>query len=278
MFSITKRHIQLYFHRKITVFFSLMGAWIAFALYLVFLQKNMQEDWSKVADYKLILDNWVIGGTLAVTSITTTWTGMGRMVKDKESHKIDDFLLTDLSRFKLNLSYLLSASIVGVLMQVIMFAIMSVYFYWQDKLVVAFDKFPQLCLIMILSSFLGASLGGLIVQRVKSVDVVSRLSTIIGTASGFLVGVYMPIGALPSYAQNLVKLFPGAYVAAIYRQILTHDQLEGLSFGIREYLGIGIKWSRLIDAKESIILIIIVTLVSLFFTYIGQLVKVRKLS
>ena len=71
---------------------------------------------------------------------------------------------------------------------------------------------------MLLSSFLGSSLGLLLLQFIKSVDVVERLAVIIGTASGFLVGVYMPIGSLPSFAQNVVKLTPGAYVAAAYRR------------------------------------------------------------
>ena len=48
MFTMAKRNLRLYFHNKATVFFSLMGAWIAFGLYLIFLQKNMQDAWSGI--------------------------------------------------------------------------------------------------------------------------------------------------------------------------------------------------------------------------------------
>ena len=41
MIASIKRQIALYFNNKASVFFSLMGAWIAFALYVIFLQKNM---------------------------------------------------------------------------------------------------------------------------------------------------------------------------------------------------------------------------------------------
>lgn len=77
-----------------------------------------------------ILDNWVIGGTLVITSITTTWTGIVRLVYDRENHKLEDFLLTDTSRFKVYLGYLMSASVIGFTMQAFMFVVMKLYFHW----------------------------------------------------------------------------------------------------------------------------------------------------
>ena len=129
MFSIMKRNLQLYFHNKVSVFFSLMGAWIAFALYVIFLQRNMLDSWSVISHPEKTLDSWVMGGVLAVTSITTTWVGAARLTRDRESHKLDDFLLTDISLFRLNLGYFMSASLIGIMMQVMMFVIMSLYFY-----------------------------------------------------------------------------------------------------------------------------------------------------
>lgn len=95
----------------------MLGALIAFGLYIIFLQKNMQDSWSGTSHLEEVLDNWVIGGTLAITSITTTWTGIVRLVHDRENHKLEDFLLTDMSRFKVYLGYLMSASIIGFTMQ-----------------------------------------------------------------------------------------------------------------------------------------------------------------
>lgn len=103
MVAMTKRNLKLYFSNKMSVFFSLLGALIAFGLYIIFLQKNMQDSWSGTPHLEEILDNWVIGGTLAITSITTTWTGIVRLVHDRENHKLEDFLLTDTSRFKVYL-------------------------------------------------------------------------------------------------------------------------------------------------------------------------------
>lgn len=95
-------------------------------------------------------------------------------------------------------------------------------------------------------------------QFIKSVDVVERLAVIIGTASGFLVGVYMPIGSLPSFAQNVVKLTPGAYVAAAYRRVLMTDKLTNWNLpgiNIKEYLGIGLKIKHLTTLNQDLLII-----------------------
>ncbi|MDN6769773.1 MAG: ABC transporter permease, partial [Lactococcus sp.] len=50
--------------------------------------------------------------------------------------------------------------------------------------------------------------------------------TLVGTLSGFLSGVYVPIGALPEMAQTIMKCYPGAYSASLFRQILLDEQLK----------------------------------------------------
>ncbi|AND79920.1 ABC transporter permease [Streptococcus pantholopis] len=276
MGATVKRSLTLYFSNKASVFFSLMGAWIAFALYIVFLQKNMLDDWGNLTNGAILLDKWVIGGILAVTSITTTWTGIVRMIQDKESQKFADFLLTDTSSLKLHFGYFISASAIGTVMQIIMLLIMTGFFYWQDGLTLSLTQVLQLVGIMLVTSFLGAGTGILIGQFFKTVEAAERFSVIIGTASGFLVGVYLPIGNLPNFAQYLVKLTPGTYAAAAYRQILTADTLAGKgqsALAVKEYLGIGLKWSDLTTLSQNTLVVISVAFLSLLLFSLFQLVK-----
>ena len=235
----TKRNLKLYFSNKASVFFSLLRALIAFILYVIFLQKNMQDSFAGTPNLEELLDNWVLGGTLAVTSITTTWTGVTRLVRDKVSHKLEDFLLTDISRLKLYLGYLISSSVIGFIMQLIMLAIMKLYFYWQDEVSFDLDYLPQILLVMLLSSIMGSGIALFVLQFIKTLSTSEALATIVGTVSGFLVGVYMPIGALPDFAQNVVKLTSAAYVSAAYRQLLIAK--DAVTADAKEFLGIGLK-------------------------------------
>ena len=271
MWAMTKRNLKLYFSNKASVFFSLLGALIAFILYVVFLQKNMQDSFTGTPNLEELLDNWVLGGTLAVTSITTTWTGVTRLVEDKVSHKLEDFLLTDISRLKIYLGYLISSSVIGFIMQLIMLTIMKLYFYWQDDVSFDLDHLPQILLIMLLSSIMGSGIALFVLQFIKTLSTSEALATIVGTVSGFLVGVYMPIGVLPDFAQKVVKLTPAAYVAAAYRQLLIAK--DAVNEESKEFLGIGLKLKELTTINQEILLISFVTCGSIVLIAISLYVK-----
>lgn len=62
MIATIERHLSLYFKQKASIFFSLLGALIAFFLYIIFLQKNLVLSWEKsFSDPKPYLDFWIMG-------------------------------------------------------------------------------------------------------------------------------------------------------------------------------------------------------------------------
>ena len=90
MLALLKRDFLLYFRNRSGVFFSLLGALISFLLYIIFLQKNLMDAWSQLPDNKSLLNNWLMGGTLAVTGITTSFTALTQMVQDRENQVDQD--------------------------------------------------------------------------------------------------------------------------------------------------------------------------------------------
>ncbi len=267
MFAIANRNIKLFFHNKAGVFFSLLGALIAFLLYLVFLEKNMAASWGQFSGAAALLDNWIMSGTLAVTGITTTWTIAMELVKDRALRKLDDFLLTDVSLFAINMGYFLSASLVGFVMQATMFAVMQIYFMVVHGLAFQAAVLLPLVLTMWVHSLVASGLALLAAQLIQSPIVAERLAIIVGTASGFLVGVYMPVGSFPDFAQTLVKLTPGAYAAAAFRQLLMADSLQGLADQAptaKVLLGIGLEiGGQLTSLSQNWLILFAVLLLSL---------------
>ena len=83
-----------------------MGALISFLLYIIFLQKNLTDAWSQLPDNTNLLNNWLMGGTLAVTGITTSFTALSQMVQDREN-QVDQDLFFDRLR-ELGLATVLS--------------------------------------------------------------------------------------------------------------------------------------------------------------------------
>lgn len=267
MISLMRRQIKLFFANKANPIFSMLGALISFVLYIIFLQKNMTEIWPDNQTAKLILDWWVIGGILAVVSMTTSWHIGLRLISDRETNRLNDLLLTDTSVVKVYNAYFMSSSLVALIMQVMMFSIMLVYFHFKDGINLSFEKLPALLLLMILSSILGGVASILVSCFIKTIEVGERLSVMIGTLSGFLVGVYMPLGSMPDFALQIIKLVPGAYVAAAYRELLIGSEIEKLILpdkNLREFLGLGIKWNTLTSFSSDVYLIVAISLL-LFF-------------
>ena len=266
MLALLKRNFILYFRNRSGVFFSLLGALISFLLYIIFLQKNLTDAWSQLPDNTNLLNNWLMGGTLAVTGITTSFTALTQMVQDRENQVDQDLFLTDLGSWGLQVSYLISSIAISFVMQVFMFAVMSLYF--KESPVIS--HLSEITLIMLLSSLLSSVVNILLIYRFKSVDSLGKLATIVGTASGFLVGTYIPIGVLPDFAQIIMKCTPATYIASLYRQILMKEQLETAFTGnsrllkeFQEKMGIQINWQELLTKEETYFIVVIISLVAI---------------
>lgn len=266
MLALLKRNFILYFRNRSGVFFSLLGALISFLLYIIFLQKNLTDAWSQLPDNTNLLNNWLMGGTLAVTGITTSFTALTQMVQDRENQVDQDLFLTDLGSWGLQASYLISSIIISFVMQVFMFAVMSLYFKESPDI----SHLPEIALIMLLSSLISSLVNVLLIYRFQSVDSLGKLATIVGTASGFLVGTYVPIGVLPDFAQIIMKCTPATYIASLYRQVLMKEPLEttftgnsGLLQEFQEKMGIQINWQELLTKEETYFIVVIISLVAI---------------
>ena len=164
------------------------------------------------------------------------------------------------------MSYLISSIAISFVMQLFMFVVMSLYFQESPVL----SHLAEVALIMLLSSVLSSLINAILIHRFQSVDSLSNLATIVGTASGFLVGTYVPIGVLPDFAQIIMKCTPATYIASLYRQILMKEPLETAFTGnssllkeFQEKMGIQINWQELLTKEETYFIVVIISLVAI---------------
>ncbi|MBU7556109.1 ABC transporter permease [Weissella paramesenteroides] len=258
MFILCYRNLLLYFRNKSGVFFSLLAAIISFILYIAFLKDTIAGNWGRIPGHTAFLDLWLIGGTLGITAITTTLSALSQKVEDHEKDTENDFILTGTSRFKLTFGYVLSAAVISYIMQIVVFVVMYVYFHFVDDLSIALSKIVMLIGLMVLGSVVNALVSAVIMIFVHNRNTLNAIASLVGTVSGFLVGAYIPIGILPEFAQFLVKLTPGSYVASLYRQTLLNDDMVDLFPKVTqrnefsEELGIQLKWDHLLNFNQSL--------------------------
>lgn len=265
MLALVKRNFLLYFRNRSGVIFSLLGALISFILYIVFLKHNIQTAWSKLPDTNQLLDAWLIGGTLTITGLTTTFSSLSRIVSDREAKVTQDLYVTDLGYWALQFSYMISSIVIGFFMQIIMFLIMLCYFIFDDQFTFDWNLVPQLLVLTLLTAILSTIINAIVVNYFKSIDSLGKLATVIGAASGFLVGTYIPIGALPIFAQNIVKAFPFSYTASLFRQVLMKEKVNDAFKGnatmhhdFEKAMGIRLNLDHLLTMQETYYIVVVV--------------------
>lgn len=265
MIPILKRNSLLYFKNPMGVFFSLLSSLIIFGLYELFLKNSMLESWTDLPDKTSTINLWVLSGMVAATGLTTAVSTMGQLVSDRETQKYKNFILTSIPNSLLTIGYLLSGFLISIMMQTIVFIFGLLYFSLSDDLLIDFNQLPFIFSIILLNALISATIGLFIASFINKQKNFATAETIIGTAAGFLIGVYMPIGALPNTAQQLIKIFPNAQIASLLRRNLLANYQTNIPKAslatFNEYMGIGFVWKeQLTNAKMELSIIILTTL------------------
>lgn len=222
MINLIKRNLKLFFRDRTSVFFSLLAIFIIIGLYVLFLGNMMVNNFKELlgSNARFIVNSWVMAGILSVTSITTTMGAFGTMVEDTTKKISKDFLSAPLKRSQLAGGYIMSSFIIGVIMSIVSLIVAEIYILANGGKLLELMSLLKLFGVMLLSVFTGSSMVFFIVSFFKSSNAYATASTVIGTLIGFLTGIYIPIGSLPSGVQTAIKIFPISHAASLFRQIM----------------------------------------------------------
>lgn len=235
LISFVSRNHKVFFRNKTLVFFSILSVIIVIALYAIFLQKTQFdaiEQWTPVLqEIKVMVNEWMVAGLLSIIAVTTTLVVFGIYVKDIETKMNADFLTTAASRAKIQLSYVLSALLIGFIMSVFSFLLCEIFLFVTGGSLLSFSGTIKVLGILLLSVALSSVINLVFVLFIKTQTAFSTLSTIIGTVIGFLNGVYIPIGALPSFVQSIIHYFPISHTTVLLRSVLMEDSLSQVFAG-----------------------------------------------
>ena len=220
--NLVKRNLKLFFRDRTSVFFSLLAVFIIIGLYVLFLGNMMIRNFGDLlgSNTRFAIDSWVMAGILSVTSLTATMGAFHIMVEDTTKKILKDFLSAPLKRTQLAVGYIISSFIVGVIMSIAALVLAEIYILAGGGNLLGLMSLLKLLGVMLLSVFAGSAMVFFIVSFFKSSSAFSSASTIIGTLIGFLTGIYIPIGSLPSAVQTTIKIFPISHAAVLFRQIM----------------------------------------------------------
>lgn len=236
--TITVRNLKIYFRDRGAVFFSLLSMLIVICLMVFFLgnmniesitrilgefgSRNTAED-EKNAE--LLILAWTCAGIISINAVTVTMAACSAMIKDKVSGKINSIYTAPVSRAKIVAGYITAAWIASVIVCIITLFITEVYSVSKGLSAFSLMTHIQLLGMIMVNSFIYATLMYLIAILAKTEGAWSGLGTVIGTLVGFLGGIYIPIGALSDTIGNIMKCTPIIYGTAMFRSVMTKEIL-----------------------------------------------------
>lgn len=242
--NMVKRNLRIFFRDKASVFFSLLGVIIIMGLYVLFLGDLILGSVASVPgigeNARFLMDSWIMGGVLAAASITTCMGAFGIMIDDTAKHIIKDFQVAPIKRSELILSYILSAIIIGTIMSLFILVLAEVYIVIYGGSLMSFTSFLKTIGLIFLSVSVSSAIVFFITSFIRSQNAFGTAATLLGTMIGFLTGIYIPIGNLPSAVQVIIKIFPVSHAAVLLRQVMMNEAvgLENLPMEMKESLGV----------------------------------------
>ena len=233
MFVFIKRNMKVFIRDKVAFFLSLLSVIILLILYKVFLAQLQIDGIKEAMNVKSAPSNviklvniWLNAGLITITCMTSTLGAYGVSVEDREYARTDDFKITTLGEAKLEISYMISAILIGFFITLILYILGTIILIGGDGLLIGIMPTIKVMLLILIGCTLSLTLIYPFMCFIKTTTQFATFSTIIGTAIGFLTGVYISIGAMSRSVGNLVTWFPLTPISAILKQTLMSATLK----------------------------------------------------
>lgn len=233
MFELISRNRKVYTRDRLAFLMSFLSVIILILVYQVFLGQ-IQIDAIKEAlgsdtassDTIKMVNYWLISGLTTIISMTSTLGAFGVMVSDKEKKLSEDFKVSPISNFKVELSYAIFAILFGIILTMFscVFAI-GIFNGLSSLLDYSVMDYLKIFGIVSLSTVLSAAIVLPILAFIRTSSAFTTLSTIVGTFIGFISGVYLSIGSVGKTLQQVMTWFPMTQVNALLKQVLMKDSI-----------------------------------------------------
>ena len=234
MLELISRNRKVYTRDRLAFFMSFLSVIILILVYQVFLGQ-IQIDAIKEAlnsdtastDTIQMVNYWLISGLTTIISMTSTLGAFGVMVSDREKKLSEDFKVSPISNFKIELSYAIFAILFGIIMT--MFScIFAIGMFNGFSSLLDFSTMDYLSILGVVSmgTVLAATIILPILAFIRTSSAFTTLSTIVGTFIGFISGVYLSIGSVGETLQQIMTCFPLTQVNALLKQILMKDAIS----------------------------------------------------
>lgn len=236
--SLLKRNLLKYFRDKTTVFFSFLSVLITLGLYVFFLGDMQQQNIVQVFDEagftvsaktaKAFINSWLVAGLIAVNTINIPLAILSFKVEDRETGVDGDFSATPAKRWQILFGYVLASWVIGFATSVFVLILGQIFIAAGGGGYMGTAEIIQSLGVGLFAVIMYSGLFFMIVMFLKKQSQSGALATFVGTLSGFLGGIYVPLGVLGKGFSATLLVLPFSQPAVILRKIIMKNYIEKL--------------------------------------------------
>ncbi|MBR2255300.1 MAG: ABC transporter permease [Candidatus Methanomethylophilaceae archaeon] len=228
--ALATRNVAVFLRDRPSVAFSLMAVAIVIALYVLFLRDNLVSTYPELPGAGNLMDAWVMSGILAIVPVTASAGILQSLVEDRSSGRIRDLMMTPLSPWDTAVGYLLgtfaSSFALSVLAEVVCVAFLAA-----TGCPLSAVGILTTTVLLVPSSLVASAVLYAMTCMFRSPGAFSGMFVTVSVMIGFLTGVYMPMGSMPSAMQTVSALVPASHFASLFRDGLAGGALDASMAG-----------------------------------------------
>ena len=232
MIKFLRRNLQIYFRNRATVFYSLIGTLMIFALYVLFLANMWINTFSDIKNANHLVDSWVMASIISVVSVTSTLGCLGIMVNDKATNIIKDFRSAPVGKGEIAGGYVLCTVVVGLLMSFLMLALGEIYIAAMGGPLLSPGALLKVSGLIVLVSLSNTSGMLFFASFFKNHNAYTSAAGMISSFMGFIAGAYIPIGMMPGFIRWTVEPLPVFQGASLLRQAMIDGMFDSSFAGM----------------------------------------------
>jgi multidrug/hemolysin transport system permease protein len=224
VFTLAWRNLRAYWRDPMSVFSSMVGPLIMFALFVVFLRKQMAESMgamvpgSTSADAYGLCDSWMFASITTMATFSTSVGILSAFVEDRVSGRFSDYLVAPLRRWQLALGYVVAVVAVSFTISIAIWGLGQLWTFLQDQPLLTVNQGSRAVLGVFLSCLVFSAFNTVMVTFTATQGAYNGYALVMGTAMGFLSFCYVMPSTLSENLVSVLCALPFAQTAALVRR------------------------------------------------------------
>lgn len=259
--AIVKRNLLVYLKDKENVFYTFLSMIIIIILMLLFMgdmnieivkgvlsdmdvfmeenplpeeyllpgTRNPSLDEANVRNLVLSL---VIAGITIVNGISASMGMLSMMSWDEESGRLASYYVSPISRFVLVSGYIISAACLSFIFSTVTLAVSEIILLLTGGVMLSFTQILKVLGLILPNGFSTTSFLFFITGFAKTRSAFNGIANFVHILSGFVTGMYIPIGMMPEIVRNFLVFIPMTELSAWFRKVFTKEALHNTFAGL----------------------------------------------